>query len=330
MKIDLHHGGALDKMRDAFPDAPGPWIDLSTGINPWPWTSSSVNPAAFYRLPTEDAMTACRRAMAAAIEAPPQSILLAPGSEILIRLLPSILCPKKVAILHPTYGDHTDSWQRAGAQIIETDDPLSEAHAVDTIVLCNPNNPDGRRFDTGDLMAALKILHTKGGCLIVDEAYADLTPELSLTSHGGTPGLIVLRSLGKFFGLAGVRLGAIIATSSVLQAMSNLLGVWNVSGPALEIGTSAYGDLAWQRKTRCKLKEARARLDTLFETAGLQITGGTDLFRFVKTQNALDLWTHLARQGIYVRRFAYSDHHLRIGLPGDNAAKDRLRRALNA
>lgn len=329
MTEDLLHGGALDVMRAAYPDAPEPWIDLSTGINPWPYPRSQVSSEALAHLPTQADHAACRAAMAAAFGASPASILLAPGSELLIRLLPDIIPARRVAILSPTYGDHAEAWARSGADIVRSEHPLEHAAEVDAVVVTHPNNPDGRRFDLEALDQARRTLTKRGGYLIVDEAYADLHPEQSLASHAGAEGLIILRSFGKFFGLAGLRLGAILVPVNVREGLANRLGAWPVSGAALEIGARAYADTAWQSETRNRLAVAAARLDALFYRAGLPSCQGTDLFRYIEVADAHHAFEHFARLGIYVRRFEWSTRHLRIGLPATEAAETRLAEALS-
>ncbi|MEM7767973.1 MAG: threonine-phosphate decarboxylase CobD [Pseudomonadota bacterium] len=328
MSLDLIHGGALDAMRAAYPQAPTPWIDLSTGINPWSYPDTRVSEDALAHLPTRATYTACHNAMAAAMGAEPEALVLAPGSELLIRLLPYIIKARRVAILSPTYGDHAEVWQRACADIVRTPDPLSMAQSVDAVVVTHPNNPDGRVFNPEALEHARKTLARRGGWLVIDEAYADLLPDHSLAPSGGREGLIILRSFGKFFGLAGVRLGGLLAATRLREAVSQSLGVWPVSGAALEIGTRAYRDLAWQSATREKLASAAARLELILSGPGLHRVGGTSLYAFVETDDAHQTFETLARAGIYVRRFGWSRSHLRIGLPPTPNGEARLRAAL--
>ncbi|MEM6899035.1 MAG: threonine-phosphate decarboxylase CobD [Pseudomonadota bacterium] len=329
MSSDLLHGGALDHMRARFVDAPEPWIDLSTGINPWPYPNTDISPEALTRLPTEANYRACRNAMADAVDAPEESIVLAPGSELLIRLLPEVIDARNTAILSPTYGDHYAVWHQAGANVIATDSPLDTLETTEAILICNPNNPDGRVFSVDALNAACERIAARGGSLIVDEAYGDLDPSRSLAPRGGRDGLIILRSFGKFSGLAGLRLGALIASERVCAAMEDRLGTWPVSGAALEIGTRAYADKTWQTDTRQRLAEASERLKALLQTSRLKPVGGTHLFQYVEIDRAYAVWEHLARRGIYVRRFDWSDRHLRIGLPASPEEEARLALALS-
>lgn len=334
MRMDeCGHGGALDLMRARFPQAPEPWVDLSTGINPWPYPLNSPQPDILQRLPTATAMAACRDVMAETFGALAECVLPIPGSELLIRLLPTLLRPRRgtrVAITRPTFADHAEVWRASGCQVIETSDPLNVLASTDLVVLCNPNNPDGRVWNPGRLEAARTALAAKGGWLIVDEAYADVRPDLSLAAGGGRAGLIILRSFGKFFGLPGLRLGALIAPQDTLETVRRCLGVWSVSGPALAAGAQAYRDSGWQQETRHRLATARTRLDAVLNAAGLRVAGGVDLFRFVRVDDANSVWHRLAGCGISVRRFDWGRNRLRIGLPPDADAEARLAQALLA
>ncbi|MEM0929663.1 MAG: threonine-phosphate decarboxylase CobD [Pseudomonadota bacterium] len=330
MDSDLIHGGALDLMRQRFKDAPAPWIDLSTGISPFPYPHTDISHAALRDLPTQAMVDSCRAAMAKAFCASQESIVLAPGSELLIRLLPRVINLKTLAVLTPSYGDHKQVWAAAGCDVIDAADPLTYADDVDAVVVCNPNNPDGRVFSPNELEAARSRLAAHGGWLIIDEAYADLEPRRSLARSGGQEGLIILRSLGKFYGLAGLRLGAALMPPSVRTVMREQLGTWPVAGPALEIGIRVYNDSDWSNEARLQLAAARRRLDAILERCGIPICGGTDLFRLIEVADAYRLWEILAQHGIYVRRFDWSRAHLRIGLPAEEQAEMRLEHALSS
>ncbi|MEM9385045.1 MAG: threonine-phosphate decarboxylase CobD [Pseudomonadota bacterium] len=326
------HGGALDILQASFPEAPTPWVDLSTGINPWPWPIPTIPEGSLHHLPTRAASDACREAMASAFGAPVDSVLPVPGTELIIRLLPTVLgaSTRRICLGRTTYADHANAWRAAGAAIREVDDPLA-ASSDEDVVVCNPNNPTGQGCDRAELEAARAAREDTGHWLIIDEAYADLTPARSLAQWGGRDGLVILRSFGKFFGLAGVRLGALIAPHRVIKAVEKLLGQWAVAGPALWLGTLAYADKGWHEQTRQRLQQAQANLDhTLCQVAAahqLSIEGGTSLFRYVRVRDAHALWFHLARSGVYVRRFHWSRYHLRIGLPADEQGLARLREA---
>lgn len=328
---DMRHGGALDIMRAQFPNAPAPWIDLSTGINPWPWQVPSAltsNESIYSQLPTQTDTAACRAAMSEAFGADQGHILPVPGTAMAISLLPSLLNAKRVCVLSGSYGDHLRAWKRSGAHVVEHTSPLDMAGKVDVIALCNPNNPDGRVFKRSDLLEACAALGTHGGTLIVDEAYADLDQHKSVASGALPKNLIVLRSFGKFYGWAGLRLGAVLGHPATLEALSAYLGDWPVSTLALKIGSLAYRDTAFQQETRNTLAQARLRLDDILTTCRIAIAGGTDLFRFVEVSSSESLWRHLASTGIYARRFNWSPVHLRLGLPSSKSFESRLRAAL--
>ncbi|WP_019960822.1 threonine-phosphate decarboxylase CobD [Woodsholea maritima] len=327
MRIDLRHGGLLDAMKRDFAHAPQPWLDLSTGINPWPYALGPLHPDSLTHLPTETAKAQCLGAMAQAWQAKATSITLIPGSELIIRLLPNLIAPRRVALTRPMYSDHERIWRRAGVEIVIADDPLDAVDDVDLVVICNPNNPDGRAWSREDLRAARVRLAKRGGFLLLDEAYGDLDEGRSLCPEAGAQGLLILRSTGKFYGLAGLRLGAFLAPPAIQAALEAYLGFWSVSGPALEAGARLYQDLDWQAQMRRRLAETCSMMDAALESVGIKAVTGSDLFRYLTLDKAHAVWQHLAEAGIYTRRFNGDDHHLRLGLCA-GADLDRLVQAL--
>ena len=160
---------------------------------------------------------------------------------------------------------------------------------------------------------------------MVDEAFADVVdPEVSVVPDLDVGGTIVLRSFGKFFGLAGLRLGFAIAAPALAQRIAGALGPWAVAGPALAVGSQALADVAWIADTRSQLSTAASRLDRILSNSGLPVVGGTDLFRLVESENAPQWFNRLGHAGIYVRRFADQPHWLRFGLPGTEDEWTRL------
>jgi cobalamin biosynthetic protein CobC len=165
--------------------------------------------------------------------------------------------------------------------------------------------------------------------LVVDEAFLDVLPPSASVASEAVRNVVVLRSFGKFFGLAGVRLGFALLDPQLAARLSASLGPWAVSGPALAIGATALTDGPWIERTRDGLKEATARLDALFGRVGLEVIGGTALFRLVRAQAATALFHHLGHDGILVRRFPDKPAWLRFGLPGNEAAWARLENSLS-
>ncbi|SMF74908.1 L-threonine O-3-phosphate decarboxylase [Azospirillum oryzae] len=321
----LLHGGDLDGARAAFPDAPEPWIDLSTGINPWPYPLPPVRPDAWSRLPGRGEEAALRSAAAACYGAPSADVVAAAsGSQALIQLLPRLRAPGRVAVLGPTYAEHARCWALAGHDVRM----VEGVEEADVLVIVNPNNPDGRRWPAARLLELADAQHARGGWLVVDEAFADMRPQDSLAAHAGKPGLVVLRSFGKFFGLAGLRLGIALAPVALAMALREAIGPWAVSGPGLAIATAALGDRHWIEATRGRLAAAAAELDRLLERAGLRVVGGTELYRLVEDPRAPALYRALGEAGILVRRFEQRPDWLRFGLPGAAGEWQRLGVAL--
>lgn len=329
----LLHGGDLDGARAAFPAAPEPWIDLSTGINPWPYPLPPVPPQAWTRLPGRAEEEALRAAAAACYGAPSAELVAAAsGSQALIQLLPRLLRPGRVAVVEPTYAEHARCWTLAGHEVRGVGGADGEAADVlppDVLVVVNPNNPDGRLLPPERLLELAQAQAARGGWLVVDEAFADMEPEQSVARFAGRPGLVVLRSFGKFFGLAGLRLGIALAPAGLAAALRDAVGPWAVSGPGLSIATAAFGDGDWIAGTRGMLDDAMARLHRLLSGAGLTVAGGTALFCLVEDRRAPELYRALGEAGILVRRFERRADWLRFGLPGPEEAWQRLSVALD-
>ena len=324
------HGGKLDAARRRFPDAPEPWLDLSTGINPlpWPWPRPlpALAPELWHRLPEETALDALAAAAARYYGAPgPEHVAIAPGSQALIQLLPRLRPPGRVCVEEPTYAEHALAWSAAGHRVA----PFSPSPLPEVTVLVNPNNPDGRRLAPGTVAEMARRGARRGGWLVVDEAFADVEPETSVAGRAGTPGLIVLRSFGKFFGLAGLRLGFALAEPALAARIREAFGPWPVGGPVIELARAAFEDGVWIAAARTRLAEAASRLDALLTARGLTVLGGTDLFRLAATADAQAIFARLGGAGILVRRFEIDPTWLRFGLPADEAAWRRLDEALS-
>jgi cobalamin biosynthetic protein CobC len=324
----LLHGGDLAAARRLFPGAPEPFIDLSTGINPNPYPFAEMQPAMFARLPEAGAHAALASAAAKAYGAPSAAhVVPSPGTQILLPLAAGLVRPGRAVVVSPTYGEHARAASLAGHHVVETGDLLSADAGL--VIVTNPNNPDGRLFARDELLAAARNLHKRGGILVVDEAFMDVGPaDASLAPEVGRGNIMVLRSFGKFFGLAGLRLGFALAAPTLATRLAALLGPWAVSAPALAIGTLALADQIWIDRTRRELASAAARLDTMLTGAGLDIIGGTALFRLVRVRSAKELFQRLGRAGILVRPFPDQASWLRFGLPADEKEWQRLQIAL--
>ncbi len=312
----LPHGGRLIEAQRRYPAAPRPFIDLSTGINPEAYPFVPPDAACWQRLPEPEDVAALEAAAANAYGiVDPAMVVAAPGTQAIIQLLPSLFPQHRIGIAGLTYGEHAAAWTAAGTVV---------ADDADARVVCNPNNPDGARHEPSVLAAHTHRL------LVVDEAFTDFEPGLSLAPFLPVPRTIVLRSFGKAYGLAGLRLGFALTDPAAATRMRGALGPWAVSGPAIAIGRQALGDPAWRDAAGRRAAQAAERLDRLLQGAGFEVVGGTSLFRLAQASEAAPVAEGLARQGILVRAFAAAPGWLRFGLPGDEESWERLSGALRA
>jgi len=321
----LEHGGQIRQAALRYGIPAENWLDLSTGINPLGWPVPAIPPECWWRLPEPDdglMAAACRYYGCG-------SALAVAGSQAAIQALPSLRPPCRVGLLAPTYAEHALAWTRGGHHVesLASDEIEARIDRLDVLVLVNPNNPTGERISTQALRAWRRRLAARGGWLVVDEAFMDATPEESLAAHADTEGLVVLRSLGKFFGLAGARVGFVLAWPDLLARLNETLGPWPVAYPARHVARLALADETWPAGERQRLANDSTRLAELLGRHGLPPAGGTALFQWVKCERALTLRDGFAQAGILVRCFE-TPRGLRFGLPGGEAEWVRLEQAL--
>lgn len=325
MSAELFHGGRLREAAQRYAIPLDQWLDLSTGINPCGWPVPALSAECWRRLPEEhDGLEA-----AAADYYGTSHLLPVAGSQAAIQQLPHLRAPSRVALLTPAYAEHRRAWQDAGHEVSELTSAgiATQLDRFDVVVVINPNNPSGERFTQAQLCDWHTRLAARGGWLVIDEAFIDATPQQSLAPHCGVEGLIVLRSLGKFFGLAGVRVGFLLAWPALHEAVRLHLGPWSVSGPSREVARLALRDVAWQGAMRQQLYAQGERLQRLLSAHGLVPSGGTALFQWVRREDALQWHEALARRAILTRPFA-EPCALRFGLPANEQEWQLLERIL--
>ena len=324
----VSHGGRLDAARRRFPNAPLPWIDLSTGINPHSYPLPTIEPRAWTRLPDDDAFAELDRIARRAYRAPHGAdIVIGAGAQAFIQAIPRAFPGRRVAVLGFTYAEHAARWAAEGATAT-TVATLDELSGADAAVIVNPNNPDGRIVSCDDIAALAENLARRGGLVIVDESFMDFTPSQSAASFVECEGLIVLRSLGKAYGLAGLRLGFAICAPALAAPLRAALGPWPVSGPALAVGACALADKRWLTAAAATCETDAARLDAYLERAGFEVIGGATLFRLARCDRAAERFARLCEAGVLTRSFPERPEWLRFGLPGAEPEWRRLARAL--
>ncbi|SDR11340.1 threonine-phosphate decarboxylase CobD [Pseudovibrio sp. Tun.PSC04-5.I4] len=327
----MKHGGDISTAIESYGGNAGEWLDLSTGINPVPYPAAHlISQQGLISLPTQQAEAELYKAARRAYGIPEGlGVAIAPGTQAIISALPRLLQPDTpISIVSPTYSSHEESWSAAGnpVEIISAHD--LEQHQSPNCLLVNPNNPDGAVQTPEQLLKLATTQKEQGGYLIVDEAFMDVMPQNSVVPLISDENILVLRSFGKFFGLAGVRLGFLIGPKQITDKLQQVFGSWAVSGPALDIGTAALHDLNWQNDMRSFLsKEMHIFADQL-RAQNLSILGKTDLYILIEHQNAHQLHELLAQQKIWTRVFDYSTTWMRLGLPPHKNERDKFIKAL--
>jgi cobalamin biosynthetic protein CobC len=313
------HGGGLVAAQRHF--GGDDWIDLSTGINPHPWPGAAKMDFDWKRLPDLKALAALEAAAASCFGTDPRHVCAVPGSEIGLRLVGALIGGAAQHVV-PGYRTHDAMIAGSAASLFDA------IHDGGTLILANPNNPDGRLIGH-DAMQALLRRRGANGWLLVDEAFADADPAVSMAAAvGNDQRLIVFRSFGKFFGLAGVRLGFVIAPQAIVTALREKLGAWPLSAAAIAIGINAYTDQDWIAATHERLPREAAALDATLVRHGYRPIGACPLFRLMEADDAHVLFERLARRAILTRPFADQPRWLRIGLPADAVALARIDAAL--
>ena len=320
----LEHGGKLREAAQRY--GRSNWLDLSTGLNPNGYPAPALSADAWHRLPEHD--PALLEAAQHFYKAP--RMLAVAGTQAAIQALPRLRPPSRVVVASPSYAEHLHHWSQHGHQTVAVPYRGLEAAVAGAgvLVVCNPNNPTGESVPRSALLAWADRLACRGGWLVVDEAFADTDGEHSLADATQAPGLIVLRSIGKFFGLAGLRLGFAAAREDILGPLGDMLGPWAVSGPAQLVARAALEDSIWQRGTQARLQAEGARLRALLASHGIE-SHGTSLFQWWPEAHPEAFHEHMARRGIWVRLFREAARGIRLGLPPDEAGWQRLKQALN-
>lgn len=299
--VERDHGGGLDAAIAKYGGTRTEWLDLSTGINPVPYPMPKLPADAWTALPDKGAFDRIILLARRFWNVPPEAdILPTAGASAPIAALPRLKPAAQVRIPTPTYNEHAAAFNAAKWSVDE------RGTSAEALVVVHPNNPDGAIWTASQLNAPLTV---------IDESFCDVIPDQSHIALSSRPGTIVLKSFGKFWGLAGLRLGFAIGDPVLISGLRDLLGPWNVSGPALAIGAEALSDPKWSDDTRTRLESDAAKLDALMAAQGSPLVGGTSLFRTYQVADAKAAQTQLAKHKIWSRIFPYANDWLRLGLP---------------
>lgn len=322
----LEHGGCIRAAAKRYSIPLSNWVDLSTGVNPNGWPVPDLNADIWNRLPESDDGLL----KAASNYYGTRQLLEVAGSQAVIQLLPLLREPCRVAIISPCYAEHERAWRNAGHQILllKSDEIEQKLDELDVVLVVNPNNPTGELLPLKRLNGWYEKLSKKGGWLVVDEAFMDATETESLVREVIPAGLIILRSVGKFFGLAGARVGFLLGETLLLNSVKERLGPWTVCGPSREVVRQALEDRHWQIENRQRLLMSSQRLERLLSCYGLSPQGGCALFKQIESEWATAIFETLAKEGVLVRLFK-EQRRVRFGLPKNEADWRQLEKGLS-
>ena len=337
----LKHGGDIARLECEFGCSLQNCLDLSTGLSPWSYPVPPVPDYVWQRLPYD--MTGLMASASAYYSCPPEYITPVAGVQDAICRVPYYLSNAKlsgtrlsgiassetiVALPVLGYQEYRRAWSKAGYPLVFYQN-LSELQQLVLrnssmhVVIINPNNPSASLLLAEDLLALQQQLLGKG-YLIVDEAFMDVSENQSLSSFAHLDNLIVLRSFGKFFGLAGVRLGFTLGGGDLIEQLRADVNPWGVSYPAIWLGAQALKDNAWCQQQRQRITIQANQLLPLIRDKISPDTTSAGLFLTVIGKQALlgAIYQRAVKEGILLR-YDTLDHHrawLRIGLPGKQMA----------
>lgn len=324
----VFHGGGLDIAINKYGGDKADWLDLSTGINPNPYPVYGVDPLAWSRLPDVDAMEILLSSARAYYQiGGGVEICATNGTQAIIDILPRVFNCKRVGIFTPTYNEHAHVWKKSGSEIMELAHGDALPNNLNALVIVNPNNPDGKTYEPNEILRLASDMQKNNGIVIVDEAFCDTSPEKSIVSNL-PDNVIVLKSFGKFFGLAGLRLGFAIAAPKLMGKVKEQIGPWSVSGPALQIGSRAFADTNWINYAITALNVLSKKQAKNLQTCGLEVEGENPLFIYASHQKAQAIYEQLAQRHILVRPFSQYPEKLRFGICANKEQLERFEQAL--
>lgn len=320
----LIHGGQLQQVAEQYKIPPADWLDLSTGISPISYPIPKIPLSAWQQLPQQspELITAAKQYYQCS------QLVVTNGSQAIIKALPELyrqqnIAGKDVYLPARGYKEHAHAWRIAGYKLHfyqESLPVIKELQPNSVLVIINPNNPTGKVFERDVISQYQTRLKQLNGLLVIDEAFIDVMPNQSLCHQVNDSHIIVLRSFGKFFGLAGIRIGFLIAGSYWCTKFKAILGPWQVNGPAQIIAEQALNNREWHKEQCKKLNTLRMHQEALlwqtFTNKLVKAIQGCDLFltlSFHKSDSANKLYHLLCQQGVYCR-LADEQDTLRFGI----------------
>lgn len=319
----VDHGGRIFAIARQLGVAPEALTDFSASINPLgppPGVRAAVAKA-FHRLvhyPDSDC-TELAAALARHHGCAPDNVCVGNGSTELLHLIPRLVAGGRALLIAPTFAEyrhalnrggwHSDSLVLSGGtgfplDLVRVGDALAAGY--DLLFLCNPGNPTGRLYPPEEVAALLALCRERGTVLVVDEAFMDFCEAGSAKAAVIASGAgVVVRSMTKFFGFPGLRLGYALAERSLVARLAALRPPWSVGTLAQEAGLAALADAGYAARTLSYVAKERAFLAAeLAALQGMRVFPGAANYLLVELpegNTAAAVQERLLPEGILIR-----------------------------
>jgi histidinol-phosphate aminotransferase len=313
-------------------------VRFDTNTFPWPGARLDALPPEPLNEYPDTSYAALTEAIAQYADVPTDRITVGAGADEILDLIAKayIDAASRVLLSHPTYPMFRILTEMAGGSIDEVRAIdlhldrrafLERGRDARLIWLCNPNNPTGELLPL-DFVEEIAV--ATNGVLVVDEAYFETSGVTALPLIDRMPNVVVVRTLSKAFGLAGVRVGYALAGAAISDALRRVRPPGSISVVSAALGAQAMTDVNGMRQRVRQVKDERARLRRELQALGLEVRDSAANFLLVQTGRSAA--PALLKQGLVVRTFPATSllaEYIRVTVrrPAEN---DRLALALRA
>ena len=312
---DMIHGGNVYRAARELGLNGSGVLDFSASINPL-----GMPPAARHAIKAwvgdvlhypDTQSTRLKEAISECYGLDPAGVIPGNGSTELIYLIPRALQPKKVVIASPTFSEYERACRLSGAKVEhfpllpkeflpEPDAFMRAMKNADMAFFCNPGNPSGAVLPRQGVLTLASLAKKNNCVLVVDEAFMDFCPEHSVLGEQGDH-LVVLRSLTKFYALAGLRVGFSHMPKMLMSRIMRYKEPWSVNVLAERAALAVLAETGFVRRSRDYVRRERGLLETKLEALGFVVFPSEANYLLIETSKAVQLVKGLYKRGILVR-----------------------------